>query len=47
MYKLVWEDNIKIDPKETEFEVVDWIHLGQNTVQWRVLLNTVTKISIK
>jgi hypothetical protein len=37
----IWEDNIKMDLKEIGPEVVDWIHLAQNTDQWRVLLNMI------
>jgi hypothetical protein len=28
-----WEDNVKVDLKEIEREVVDWIELAQNGVQ--------------
>jgi len=24
-----WEDNIRLDLKETEWEIVDWMHLAQ------------------
>jgi hypothetical protein len=36
-----WEDNIKIDHKEREFEDVDWIRLALYRAQWRALFNTV------
>jgi hypothetical protein len=36
-----WEDNIKMDLWEIRWEGVDWIHLAQDRVQWRVLLKTV------
>jgi hypothetical protein len=26
-----WEDDIRMDLRETGWEVVDWIHLGQDT----------------
>jgi hypothetical protein len=29
-----WEDNIKIDSKETGWDGVDWIHLAQDRDQW-------------
>jgi hypothetical protein len=29
-----WEDNIKINLKETEWEDVSWIHLAQDRDQW-------------
>jgi hypothetical protein len=34
--------DIKMDLKEIRWEVVDWIHLGQGTVQCLALVNTVT-----
>jgi len=36
----VWEDNIKMDPKEIRFERVDWIRVAQYRDQWRFLMNT-------
>jgi hypothetical protein len=30
-----WEDNIRIDVREIGWEVVDWIHLAQDSDQWR------------
>jgi len=34
-----WEDNIRMDLRETGWEGVDWIHLGQDRGQWWVLVN--------
>jgi len=36
-----WKDNIKIDLKEIGYEAVNWIQLGQDTVQWRAVMNVV------
>jgi hypothetical protein len=36
-----WEDNIKMDLRETGWEGVDWIHLAQDMDQWRAVVNTV------
>jgi hypothetical protein len=36
-----WEDNIRMDLMEIEWEDVDWIHLAQDRDQWRALVNTV------
>jgi len=33
------EGNIKIDLKETGWEVVEWIHLVQDRNQWWTLMN--------
>jgi hypothetical protein len=31
-----WEDNIKIDLRETEIDWTNWIQLAQDRVQWWV-----------
>jgi hypothetical protein len=33
-----WENNIKIDLKETECEGVEWNHLAQDGAQWRAVV---------
>jgi len=33
-------DNIRMDLKETGWEDVDWIHLSQDEIQWRTVVNT-------
>jgi hypothetical protein len=38
-YGLKWEDNIKLDLKEVGWEGVDWIHPGQDGVEWWDLVN--------
>jgi hypothetical protein len=32
--------------KEIRYEGVDWIHLAQDTVQWRTLVNTIMNFRI-
>jgi hypothetical protein len=39
-----WEDNIKMDLKETGKGDVDWTDLSQNRHIWRAVVNTVMKI---
>jgi hypothetical protein len=39
-----WEDNIRMDLKETEWEGVDWMNLAQNRDQWRALMKTVMNL---
>jgi hypothetical protein len=34
------EDNIKMDLKETGWEVVDWIHVAQDRDQWSAFVKT-------
>jgi hypothetical protein len=41
-----WEDNIKMDLRETGFEDVDWIHWAQDRDRWRALVNTVMNLPV-
>jgi hypothetical protein len=41
-----WEDNIKMDLRETGFGDVDWIHLAQDKDTWRALVNTVMNLRV-
>jgi hypothetical protein len=36
-----WEDNIRMNLRDIGWERVDWIHLAQDKVHWRALVNTV------
>jgi hypothetical protein len=36
-----WKNNSEMDHQEIQYENDDWIHLAQDTVQWRTVLNTV------
>jgi len=40
------EDNIKMDLREVDWEGVDWIHMAQDTDQWRTLGKTVFNIRV-
>jgi hypothetical protein len=40
------DDNIKLDLREVGWEDVDWMHLDQDTGQWRGLVNTVMNLRI-
>jgi hypothetical protein len=42
--RLRWENNIKMDLMEIGWEDVDWMHVGQDRDQWRVLVNTVMNL---
>jgi hypothetical protein len=42
----VWEDNIKINLKETVCEGVDSVRLAQERGHWRVLVNTVMNLRV-
>jgi hypothetical protein len=39
-----WENNIKMDLREIGFDVVNWIRLAQDRVQWRAFVNTVMNL---
>jgi hypothetical protein len=44
--KLRWEYNIKIDPKEREWESPYWIRKAEDMEEWWVLVNTMTKLRV-
>jgi len=35
-----WNDNIRMDIRETGYRGVDWIRLAQDRGQWRALVDT-------
>jgi hypothetical protein len=41
-----WEDNIRMDLREMEWEGVNWMHLAQARDQWQVLVNTIMKLRV-
>jgi hypothetical protein len=42
-----WEDSIKMDLREIDWEVVvDWMQLAQDRDQWRVLVNKVINFRV-
>jgi hypothetical protein len=41
-----WVDNIKIDLKEIEWDIMDWIDLAQDRDQWRDLVNMVMNLRV-
>jgi hypothetical protein len=41
-----WEENIRMDIMETEWESVDWIHLAQDRNQWLALVNVVMNFQV-
>jgi hypothetical protein len=44
-----WEDNIKTDLRKVGCGGIDWIHLAQDTDNWRAFVNAVMNflVSIK
>jgi hypothetical protein len=43
---LRWDDNIKMDFKEIEWEGVDWIDLVHKRNRWLGVLNTIMKLRV-
>jgi hypothetical protein len=41
-----WEDNIRTDLKEIDWEIVNWMHRVLDRDQWRALLNTITNLRV-
>jgi hypothetical protein len=41
-----WEDNIKMDLRETGINGANWIQLAQDRVQWRAFVNTVMNLRV-
>jgi hypothetical protein len=41
-----WEDNIRMDLRETGWEGVDWMGLAQDSGQWRAFVNTVMNLQV-
>jgi hypothetical protein len=41
-----WEENIKIDLREIEWDGVDLIDIVQNRDQWSILVNTVLNLRV-
>jgi hypothetical protein len=44
--RLRWEDNIKMDLRETGIDGANWIQLAQDRVQWRAFVNTVMNFRV-
>jgi hypothetical protein len=41
-----WMDNIKMDPLEIGWNVMDWIGLAQDRYRWRALVNLVMNLRV-
>jgi hypothetical protein len=41
-----WQDNIKMDLRETGFWDVDWIDMAQDRDRWRAVVNTVMNLRV-
>jgi hypothetical protein len=41
-----WEGNIKMDLREIEIDVANWIWLAQDRLQWRAFLSTVMNLRV-
>ena len=41
-----WEDNIKMDIQEVQYEGMDWIELAQDRGRWRALVYAVMNLRV-
>jgi hypothetical protein len=41
-----WEDNIRMDLRETGWEGVEWMHLAQDNDQWQAPMNMVMNFRV-
>jgi hypothetical protein len=41
-----WEDNIKLDLRETGIEGANWIRPAQDKVQWRAFVGMIMKLRV-
>jgi hypothetical protein len=41
-----WEDNIKMDFRETEVHGANWIQLAHDTIQWRAFVNSLINLRV-
>jgi hypothetical protein len=41
-----WEDNIKLDLRETRIDAGNWIRLAQDRVLWRAFVSTVMNLQV-
>jgi hypothetical protein len=41
-----WKDNIRMVLREIGWEGVDWIHLAQDTDQWRAVMKTIMNLRV-
>jgi hypothetical protein len=42
----MWEDNIKMDLRETGIDGANWIRLAQDRIQWQAFVNTVMNLRV-
>jgi hypothetical protein len=40
------EDNIRMDHRGISWEVADWMHLAQDSDQWRALMNVIVNLRV-
>jgi hypothetical protein len=41
-----WEDSIKVDHQEIEWNGVDWIDLSKDRVKWQAVVNAVMNLRV-
>jgi hypothetical protein len=41
-----WEDGIRMDLRETDWEDVEWVQLSQDRSLWRAVVNAVNNLRV-
>jgi hypothetical protein len=41
-----WNDNIRMDDRETMWRAVDWMHLVQDRDQWRAVVKPLMSLQV-
>jgi hypothetical protein len=44
--RLRWEDEIRMDLRETGWGSVEWIHLAQDRDRWQAFVNTIMNLQV-
>jgi hypothetical protein len=44
IHNCIWNDITKMNPKRMNCEDAEWIHPGEDSVQWRTLVNMAVRL---
>jgi hypothetical protein len=46
IHRRKWEDYVRMDVRKIGWKAVEWMHLAQDRIQWRVLVNMVMNLRL-